>query len=307
MTKSNQDSILITGATGFIGQFLVKKLAETGNSKLILNCRNREKQKRFKSHECTNVDLSDKESIHLFFEEYQPGHIIHLAALARIAHGEKNPDKAYKTNYIGTKLLIDLAIKNRVKTFVFVSSDLVRNHKSVVGITKYLSEAYIQNLEKNTTKLITVRIPNVSWTPGSVHLIFERLINENQAITITHPDMSRRFVTGNEAADFICYGLEKGNDKDIFFVSKQPDKITDIAREMIDESGKDLNIEYIGMRPGEKLAEEAYEPDEIKHTGFEEIALLKQKSLGVKKTAEAITMLQNKPGFTIVVEKVIHD
>jgi len=305
MLNNNQDKIFITGACGFVGQFLVKKLTEAGYSNLILNCRNREMEKTCKSHECANVDISDTESIHSFFEDHRPDHIIHLAALARLSDGEQNPDEAFRINYLGTKLLIEQAVKNRVKSFVFVSSDLVRNHQSVVGITKYLSEGFIQNMNISPTKLITLRLPNISRTPGSVHLIFERLINENKAITITHPDMSRRFISGDEAAGYIQFVLSNGADRDTFVVNKQPDKITELAQQMISESGKDISISYIGIRPGEKLAEETYLDIEIEHTSFKDFALLKNNVPDSNGKTRAIELLKNKPGFSLNIEEFI--
>lgn len=299
MKVRDQETIFITGACGFVGQYLVEKLADNTQFKLILNCRNPGKQEFIKDHKRTNVDLSDLNSIDKFYQEYHPDHIIHLGALARMAEGEKKPDEAFSINYIGTKALIDLAIINKVKTFVFVSSDLVRNHKSVVGITKYLTEAYIQKLNTQITRVVTIRLPNVSWTPGSVHLIFERLINECKTITITHPDMSRRFVSGEEAAEIILFGFREVNNKDILVVSKPPLKITELAAEMIASSGKDLAIEYIGMRPGEKLAEEGYDKREITHTSKTYLSLLKEINFKESDVLKSLEMLKSKPGFSI--------
>ena len=304
MLNNNQDKIFITGACGFVGQFLVKKLAESKSCSLILNCGNREKQERFKNREYTNVDISDTESVHSFFENHHPDHIIHLAAMARLSDGEQNPDEAFRTNFIGTKLLIEQAVKNKVKSFVFVSSDLVRNHQSAVGITKYLSEGFIQNMESCSTKLITVRLPNIARTPGSVHLIFERLINESKAITITHPDMSRRFISGDEAGEYIQFVLKHGTDRDTFVVNKEPEKITELAQQMVSESGKEIEISYISMRPGEKLEEETYSDDEIEHTSFKDLALLLDIVPGSTGMTRAIELLKNKPGFSLNTEVV---
>lgn len=299
MKKAHQESIFITGSCGFVGQVLVDKLVNEGQFRLILNCRKKAGEVHSGEIEYTNMNLADTESIHTFFRHHQPDNIIHLGALARIAEGEINPDKAFITNHLGTKTLLDLAILNKVKSFVFVSSDLVRNHKSVVGITKFLSEAYIKKLNNTTTSLITIRLPNVSWTPGSVHLIFERLIREDKPITITHPDMSRRFVSREEAADIILFGLKEVPGKGILVVNKPPLKITLLASEMIASSGKDLNIEYIGIRPGEKLAEEGYAEKELLHTSKEGLSLLKEINFENSEVLRALEMLQSKPGFSL--------
>ncbi len=301
MNIKDSDTIFITGANGFVGQYLVNTLLDSSNCNLILNYRNQPAKHIKEGVVYSSVDLSNTDSIEAFFTVHQPEHIIHLAAIARIAEGEENPDKAYETNYIGTKNLVDQAIINKVKSFVFVSSDMVRNHQSVVGITKYLSEAEIQSKEKSFTKLITMRLPNISWTPGSVHHIFERLINEDKPITITHPDMSRRFISGDEAATDIYYSLKNGDDRDIFVINKQPDKITELARQMIAKSGKSTEVIFIGMRPGEKLAEETYSGTEVSDTSFNDLALLKENLPGINGMKIALPLLLNKPGFTIEV------
>ena len=146
-----------------------------------------------------------------------------------------------------------------------------------------------------------MRLPNISWTPGSVDHIFERLINENKPITITHPDMSRRFISGYEAAADIYYALKNGADRDIFVINKPPDKITELARQMIAKSGKSIDVLFIGMRPGEKLAEETYSDTEVSDISFNHLALLKENLPGINGIKIAMTLLLNKPGFTIEV------
>lgn len=299
MKKNIRETIFITGSSGFVGQALVNKLLNEGQFTLILNCRKKVCKDHSAEVEYTNMNLTDTESINAFFRTNQPDHIIHLGAIARIAEGEINPDEAFTANHIGTKTLLDLAILNKVKSFVFVSSDMARNHKSVVGITKFLSEAYIKNLKKTTTRLIIIRLPNVSWTPGSVHLIFERLIREDKSITITHPDMSRRFVSREEAAEIILFGLKEIPTKGILVMNKPPLKITQLASDMIASSGKDLSIDYIGIRPGEKLAEEGYAEKELLHTSKEGLSLLKEVNFENSEVLRAFELLQSKPGFSL--------
>ena len=304
MNIKDSHTIFITGANGFVGQYLVKKLLKEAKHKLILNDRTQANKHVKEEVVYSSVDFSDPDSIEAFFKAYQPDHIIHLAALAKMTDGEENPDKAYEINYIGTNNLIDYAIINEVKNFVFISSDMVRNYQSVVGITKYLSEAEIQAQEKSLTKLITVRLPNISWTPGSVHQIFERLINKINPITITHPDMSRRFISGQEAADTIYYALKNGEDRDIYIINKPPEKITELARQMIAKSGKSIEVSFIGMRPGEKLEEETYSDTEVSDASFNDLALLKENIPEKDGIKIALNLLSNKPGFTIDVSSI---
>jgi UDP-N-acetyl-D-glucosamine 4,6-dehydratase len=249
--------------------------------------------------------LGDTQSIRDFFKNYSPDHIIHLGALARLKEGEEKPDMAYRINYLGSKVLIDCAMDNLIKTFLFVSSDMARNHKSVVGITKYMTEAYIRKVNTRETRFIVVRLPNISWTPGSVHLIFDRLIEDNKPLTITHPDMSRRFVSREQAADLILHALAEGKSKDIWVVTKPPQKITSLAKEMIDNSGKHLGIEFIGIKPGEKLAEEGYSNDQVIHTSKQDFSLLQGGDFEESELTKAIEMLQAKPGFSINISSMI--
>ena len=292
-----QQTIFITGACGFVGKFLVRELLASTGYKLVLNCRNTTDNLPDGRISYTSIDLNDNTQIHDCIITHKPSAIIHLAAMARIADGEKYPDEAWRVNYLATINLMEIAIKQKIDRFLYISSDLARNHQSVVGITKYLSEAYLNASGKSLTKTITLRLPNISWTPGSVHLIFQRLINEEKAITITHPDMSRRFIDGEEAAKFILFSLENGNDRDIFVVSKTPEKIMTLAKTMINDSGKDIDITLIGMKPGEKLEEETYSNSEIKHTAMKNLSLLLRKPFGSSEIEQAKQILRSKPGF----------
>ncbi|HEY9114836.1 MAG TPA: polysaccharide biosynthesis protein, partial [Bacteroidales bacterium] len=215
MSQKPNNFVFITGACGFVGGFLVKKLLRETDFKLILNCRsNKIEEEENKRILYTSVDLQNKNEMHSMFLQHKPDRIIHLAAMARLGEGEKFPDEAFRTNVLATNNLILLAAKYDVITLLYISSDLARPPVSVVGITKYLTEAAIQNIFFQNINLITLRLPNVSFSPGSVHLIFERQIREGKPLTITHPAMTRRFISGEEAADFILYALTFGKNKD---------------------------------------------------------------------------------------------
>jgi len=302
MPNNNKHTILITGACGFISKYLVDELLKTTNYKLILLCKKVERDFRNAAETFVECDLNETKKVEEIVDFYKPDSVIHLAALARLSAGESNPNEAFRTNYLATKKLIELSVLTRVKSFIFISTDMAREHLSVVGITKYLAEAYLQKQVKSETKLITVRLPNISWTPGSVHLVFERLINENKNLTITHPEMSRRFISGKEATENIIFAMESGRDRDIFVETREPEKITDLAKAMIKNSGKKIGLEFVGIKPGEKLAENSYDPDQIEHTSFKHLALLKDKAFGKNEIKRAIERLQNKPGFTVAIK-----
>ena len=298
MDIKDTDTIFITGACGFVGQYVIQDFLESTNFNLLLNCRKDPKKIKDSRISYTSADLYNADEISALFETRKIDAVIHLSAMARVAEGEKSPNEAFNVNYVASGHLLNLSEKYQVKKFIFISSDLVRNCQSLVGITKFLSEADIQNGIHGETQKIILRLPNVSWTPGSVHLIFERLLKEGKTITITHPDMSRRFITGEEAASYIRYVLKNGKNKECFVINKPPEKITDLARKMMQEKGMNIDLSFIGMRPNEKLVEEVYVEDEITNTTFNDLALLKDQ-IPIEDSRQALIDLQSKPGFTI--------
>lgn len=298
MPNNSRHTILVTGACGFVGKFLVDELVETTHHKLVCLCRKLNQNSQYPEVIFVECDLNETNKVKEIIELYKPDTVIHLAALARLSAGENNPDVAFKTNYLATINLIDFSVTAHVKSFIFISTDMAREHLSVIGITKYLAEAYIQKQLKTETKLITVRLPNISWTPGSVHLIFERLIAKNKSLSITHPKMSRRFISGKEAAKNIIFAMQTGHDRDIFVEIREPEKITQLAKTMVKNSGKKIGLEFVGMKPGEKLAEKNYHPDQIEHTSFKTLALLKDKNFSKTEIMKAEERLFKKPGFT---------
>ncbi len=297
--EKRHTSLFITGACGFTGKFVVSELAKGGRFTLHLNCRHGNPDVSGPEITHHRLDLNDRDQLNDFFLAHPIDAIIHLSALARVAEGERSPEEAYRSNFLATRQLFEAAMQFNIDRFVFISSDLVRNPKSVVGITKYLSEYEILNTVESNTKRIILRLPNLSWTPGSVHLIFERLLKEGQPITITHPDMSRRFISGEEAARYVRYVAENGTDKDIFVVNKPTEKITDLARQMMKEKGTNVDLKFIGMRPGEKLVEEPYEANETSPVSFDDLALLNDKPANTAERNELIAILEEKSGKRI--------
>ena len=295
MPITDKHSILITGACGFVGQQLVSRLLENTLATLLICCRDKNKfPKPDKRLVFLEADLLRPNSFGSIFQQYKPNHIIHLAALARFRQGEEKPELAIQTNFYGSRFLIDLAIKHKVESFLFLSSNLAREPKSVVGITKLLTENYIQQQVSTCTRLMTLRLPNVPDSPGSVTLIFKKQIDNNEDITITHPEMSRVFVNRDEAAKYILFMLENGKNKETYVISKAAQKITDLAQQMIKESGKGIGIKYIGMKPGEKLEEEPYQAENLKETEISGLSLFTKNQPDKQEIENSIAILQNK-------------
>ena len=300
MVRSAHSKIFITGACGFVGNYVVREFLASTIHALHLNCLGSEPAAAGQRVFHHQVALTDWDGLDALFSKHRFEAVIHLSALARVADGEQHPLEAYNANCMATKILMEVAERHAVKNFLFVSSDLVRNPRSVVGMTKLLCESEIRTTSKRNMTRVILRLPNISWTPGSVHLIFERQLRERQPITITHPEMSRRFITGEEAAGYVLRVLHEGEDGDIFVVNKATEKITDLALAMMKEKGTNVEINYIGMRPGEKLVEEAYSVQETMALNYHDLALLTHNLPGHAEMKLAKAFMHEKLGKRIV-------
>ncbi len=293
-TGGDQQTILITGSTGFVCKYFVSKLLLYSDFNIVVTYINTtgsyEDNDRLTFEK---ADLLKPESFEAIFNNYKPNHIIHLAAMARLSEGEKHPVKATRTNFLATVFLAKLCMKYNVESFLFTSSNLAQNAISVVGICKLLVEQYFQKINSQTTKFISLRMPNVIDSNGTVTLIFKKQIENNQPITITHPDMSRMFVTGERAADFLYFLLNEGLNNGVYVSYDKPLKIVDLAKNMIEKSGKDIEIVYFGMKPGEKLSEKSFTSDQTIKTELPGLGMLKNYKFDKKITASAINFLNN--------------
>ena len=273
---SIKNKLLIIGASSFLGEALTEKLLNGNNVFLILTCRNSESCDKWKNNDSVvviNADLKNLEIWEEIFKIYNPDKVIMLAAVARLAEGEKNPQYTVDINFWGTLNIINLCEKYNCNTFLFTSSDLARNAISTTGITKYLIERIILNNKNKKLKTIAVRIANLIDSKGSVTLIFKKQIDEGKELTVTHPLMSRRFNTREEAASDLIWLLEHGNANSVYVVNKPPEKIVDLAKNIMKEKGKNTGIRFIGAKPGEKLSEPSYDSFIINPVPNRQIAL----------------------------------
>jgi FlaA1/EpsC-like NDP-sugar epimerase len=190
---------------------------------------------------------------------------------------EINPCEAIKNNVFGTKTVADAAAEHASAAFVMVSTDKAVNPTSVMGATKRVAELYIQSLNVNKTRFVAVRFGNVLGSSGSVAPIFQKQIEAGGPVTVTHPDMQRYFMTIPEASQLVMQAGAIGQGGEIFVLDMgEPVRILDLAKEMISRNGlrvdEDIEIQFTGVRPGEKLYEElSCDNEQIRPTGHSKI------------------------------------
>ena len=294
---NKNEFVLITGSTGFICKHLVNKLLQSTDFNIVLS------YKLNKGNYLPNnrlyfekANLLNSTSFEPIFAKYKPKIVFHLAAMARVSDGENFPVNVINANLVTTIAITELCIKYKCKSLVFTSSNLAQDAVSVVGITKLLVEQYFQIVNSSNVKLICLRMPNVIDSNGAVTLIFKKLIASNKPITITHPDMSRMFITGEKSAELLFYLAINGTDKGNYVSYDKPIKIIDLANNMITESGKNIDIEIIGMKPGEKLVEKSFSINEIEKTKINGLGRIKEYSYNKELVDRSILKLNNKSG-----------
>jgi len=214
------------------------------------------------NYEVVIGDIRNNERMERVFDYFRPEHVYHAAAYKHVPVMENNPSEAVLTNVEGTKIIANLSIKYNVDKFVMISTDKAVKPTSVMGASKRIAEIYVQSLNKlNKTKFITTRFGNVLGSSGSVIPLFKEQIEKGGPITITDANVTRYFMTIPEACRLVLEAgaMGKGGEIFIFDMGKSV-KIVDLAKKMIQLSGltlgKDIQIKYTGLRPGEKLYEE---------------------------------------------------
>lgn len=314
-------TILITGAAGSIGSEIVQQLLNFNYGRLIL-VDNSETPVFFLRSYCNNFnhmknveilvcDITDTAKMEEVFSTYKPQLVYHAAAYKHVPIMEDNPQAAIKVNVQGTRLLADLSVKYGVEKFVMISTDKAVNPTGVMGASKRIAEIYVQalNFNQSVTKFITTRFGNVLGSKGSVIPIFKRQIENGGPITVTHPDITRYFMTIPEACQLVITAGAVGKGGEIFiFDMGHPVKIYDLAVKMIKLSGlvlgKDIEIRFSGLREGEKLYEEllANQEDTIP-TDHKKIMIAKVRRYEYDAVSQEIAQLidlKNGDPFVIV-------
>ncbi len=264
--------ILVTGAAGSIGSEMVKQLLRFNPKKIIifdqaetplyeLELELREKY-HFDRFEIVIGNITNDYRMRKVFESYKPAVVYHAAAYKHVPMMENNPAEAVRANILGTKTVADLALEFGVNKFVMISTDKAVNPTNVMGASKRIAEIYTQSLNsKNKTKFITTRFGNVLGSNGSVINRFRKQIEKGGPVTVTHPEITRYFMTIPEACQLVLEAGAMGNGGEIFvFDMGKSVKIAEMAKKMIQlsglEIGKDIQINFTGLRVGEKLYEE---------------------------------------------------
>ena len=288
--------ILITGAGGSIGSELCQQVLEYEPAALIMVDRGENYLYELKAALIPNTgktlthylfcSVTNQEKIDTLFSRYRPHLVFHAAAHKHVPLMEQNPDEAVINNIHGTRLVAEASDKYAVEKFILVSTDKVVRPSSVMGMTKRVAEKYIQHIGRNSeTQFMIVRFGNVLGSNGSVVPLFTKQISEGGPVTVTHPDMERFFMLIPEAAQLILQAATIGDRGNIFLLEMgQPVKIVDLAKRMIQLAGyvpdQDIEIQFTGIRPGEKLQEELINPDEkVVPTFHKKIKILNKQTV----------------------------
>ncbi len=267
-------TVMVTGCAGSIGSEILRQLfkhhpafllgvdqAESPLAELALEFKRLAEEGRFLP---VIADVRDSDRMARLFEEYRPEYVFHAAAYKHVPIMEDFPEEAIKSNVLGSRVVADLAVQYRAEKFVMISTDKAVNPSNVMGASKRIAEMYVQALnyrEGCSTQFITTRFGNVLGSNGSVIPIFKEQLDKGLPLTVTHPDIKRFFMTIPEACSLVLEAGAMGRGGEIFvFDMGEQIRILDLAHRMIQiyglTPGKDVEIQFVGLRPGEKLYEE---------------------------------------------------
>ena len=300
-------AVLITGAGGSIGSEISRQCLKFGARKLILidhsefNLYTLQEELGSSDKICyVLLNVLYAEPLQICFKEEKPDIVFHAAAYKHVPLVEENPFEGVINNVKGTEILANLAATNGVRKFVLISTDKAVRPTSVMGASKRAAELFIQNLNVRTqTEFISVRFGNVLGSSGSVIPKFLEQIKKGGPVTVTHPEVTRYFMLIPEAVQLVMQAASIGNGGEIFILNMgKPIRIADMAEDLIYLSGrephKDVVIEYMGLRPGEKLYEELLHDEAEKKTHYENITIGRATYMDWDKLNEQIDAILDK-------------
>lgn len=291
--------VLVTGAGGSIGAELVRQISDLGPSELCLldSCEfnlysiDKEIAERNPSVVRTNAlcDIRDRANVNRWMAKQRPDIVFHAAALKHVPLVEHHPLEGVRTNVLGTQNVADACVQCHVEKMVLISSDKAVNPYNVMGATKRVAEAYCQAMDSlGMTRFLAVRFGNVLGSAGSVVPLFQQQLAHGGPITVTHPEVTRYFMTIPEAVALVLQtaaigSLPLSTRGGVYVLDMgEPIKIVDLARQMIRLTGKrpdiDVKVEFVGLRPGEKLFEELVHNDETSETVVDGVMLVSPRT-----------------------------
>src|SRR5215472_13666341 len=284
-------TVLVTGAAGSIGSELCRQVAAQGPARLVLFDRHEngmfllqgELRDRFPAVHLEPVlgDILLEDQLDAVFSRFRPEVVFHAAAYKHVSMAERNPLEAVRNNVLGTRNVARAAVGHGAKEFVLVSTDKAVRPTSIMGVTKRVAEMVVQGFQNGCCRFVAVRFGNVLGSNGSVVPIFREQIARGGPVTVTHPDVTRYFMTIPEAVQLILQGAGTGHGGEIFVLEMgQAVRIADLARQMIRLSGfepdEDIEVIFTGLAPGEKLHEELVsEGEEVVPTHHDRIRVLR--------------------------------
>ncbi|MFW2441384.1 UDP-N-acetylglucosamine 4,6-dehydratase (configuration-retaining) [Aliarcobacter butzleri] len=291
--------VLITGAGGSIGSEISRQCKAYGAKQLILldhsefNLYSILEELKDENIVPIMQSVRDIKALESTFEKYKPQIVIHAAAYKHVPLVEYNILEGITNNIIGTKNCIDLSIKYGAQKFVLISTDKAVRPTNIMGTTKRICELYAQNVESKNTEIVAVRFGNVLGSSGSVIPKFKSQIEQGKNITVTHPEITRYFMLIPEACELVLQAASIANGGEIFILDMgEPIKIVDLAKKMIELSGRsDINIEFCGLRCGEKLYEELLINDSDQKTKYESITVANSTKFDINELNKKIEEL----------------
>ena len=304
--------VMVTGAGGSIGSEICRQIAKCNPEKLLLVERAENSLFTFEremielGHEdcCVSsiADICDLPRMQSLLESYRPEIVFHAAAHKHVPMMERDPGEALKNNVLGTADLAALCDKTGVDRFVMISTDKAVNPTSIMGVSKQLAERFVHALQQNSdSKFIVVRFGNVLASNGSVVPIFQKQIAAGGPVKVTHPEMTRYFMTIPEASQLVLQASTMGKGGEIFVLDMgEQVKILDLAKDLIRLSGMspdEIPIEFTGIRPGEKLYEELYmSVEQMLDTPHPKVNMAFHNSFDPEETAAALAELRSLTG-----------
>lgn len=300
--------VLVTGGGGSIGSELCRQilalnpsgLAVVDNSEFNLYQIEQEFQKKYPEIplELALASVTDQIAMDNLFSRFHPEIVFHAAAYKHVPMLEHQIRIAVINNILGTQIIAKASVSYAVEKFILISTDKAVNPTNIMGTTKRIAEIYCQNMNTRVdTQFITVRFGNVIGSAGSVVPLFQKQLKEGGPITVTHPDIQRYFMTIPEACQLILQAMVNGVGGEIFVLDMgEPVKIKYLAEQMIrlagKEPGKDIQIKYTGLRPGEKLYEELFhESEQLIATKHEKLFKAKFREIEWNDLTQALRML----------------